>query len=135
LCEGYAAGIPPHSMAGLLNLEYPTKNWKIIAVSQFTVKNAEKSYSVNYTIEQEEDKITIMLNGENVEFYKYFEVYKWFFPVRENVSVSGNLFPYGHPNQTIVMESYNLSDYLLMFRADDSRPYVSVISIQDIIKK
>lgn len=133
--EGYAGGIPPHSLLGLLTLEYPAKNWKIIAVSQFVVTNAEESYSFNYTIEKEEDKITIRLNGENVEFYKYLDVYKWFFPVRKNVSVSGNQFPFGRPNQTILMENYNLSDYLLMIRAENSRPYVSVISIQDIIKK
>jgi 4-amino-4-deoxy-L-arabinose transferase-like glycosyltransferase len=133
LGEGHAGGIPPHSLAGLLDLEYPDKNWKIIAVSQFTVTNAEEPYSFNYTIELEDDEIAITLNGENVEFYKYLDVYKWFFPVRTNVSISGNLFPYGSTNQNILMESYNLSDYLLMVRIENSRPYVSVISIQDLM--
>ena len=71
--------------------------------------------------------------GENVEFYSYPDVYKWFFPVRTNVSVSGNGFPIGRSNQTVVIEKYNASNYLLLCSAKESRVSVSVVAIKDVI--
>lgn len=124
------AGIPPYSLKGLLYIEYGEKNWKIIQIGQFAVQNANLPYSVNYTIEQINDKIHIELFGENIVFYKY--------PVlshnmlREDVYVSGNLFPYESLNQTVIIEKYNISDYLYLCTAEDSRAHALIIPIEDI---
>ena len=132
LGEGYAAGIPPHSLLGLLTLEYPAKNWKIIAVSQFVVTDADKPYSVNYTIKEENNKITVELYGENAQFYKYPAVSSHPLPTRKDVYVSGDLYPYGHSNQTVVIENYNVSDYLLVCSTKEARVSVSIVAIKDV---
>ena len=132
LGEGYAGGIPPHSLAGLFYLKYPTNNWKLIQVSQFAVTDADKPYSVNYTLKEENNKITVELYGENTQFYKYSDVSSHPLPIRKNVSISGDYYPYGHLNQTIVIENYNVSDYLLICIAKVSRTSVTVIAIEDV---
>ena len=136
LGHGYASGLPPHSIAGLFALKCPTNNWEIIAVSQFVIADAEKLYSIDYSIEKKDGKITIELDGENVQFYKYLEFYKDPFPIRKNVYVSGDPYPYGQiNNQTVIMENYADSDYLLICSVKDSNPQVSMISVEDIVNQ
>lgn len=131
LGEGYSTGIPPYSLKGLLHIKYGEKNWRIIQISQFVVQNANQPYSVNYTLEQLNDTIHIELFGENILFSKYPAVSSHNMPIREDVYVSGDLFPYGNFNQTVIIEKYNISDYLYLCTAEESRAHASIISIKD----
>jgi len=132
LGTGYSGGIPSHSLGGLFYLIYPTKHWNLIPVSQFVVTNADKPYSVNYTMAENNNKITIELYAENAQFYKYPAVSSHPLPTRKDVNVSGNLYPYGHSNQTVVIEKYNVSDYLLICSAKEAKISVSIVAINDV---
>jgi len=132
LGEGYSAGIPTHSLAGLFYLKYPNNHWKLIPVSQFVVTNADKTFSVNYSLEGKNNKITVELSAENAQFYKYPAVSSHPLPTRKDVYVSGDLYPYGHSNQTVVIENYNVSDYLLVCSAKEAKVSVSIVAIKDV---
>jgi hypothetical protein len=134
LGNGISAGISTYSLAGLFYLVYPDKHWRVIPIGQFVIVNADKSYSVNYTLEKIDSKIKFELEGKNIFFYKYPGSNRSFhgLPIRENVYVSGEEYPHGSINQTVIIEKYNLSDYVLICNAKDSRVYANIISVGDI---
>ena len=129
------SGVGIMATQGLLKMKYPERRWDFIGINFFEVKDANKKFSIGYSIERGDGEITILSEGENVEFRKKRIALR----TEENgvfrerqATQRVDVLNVDESKQKITIKNFSESDYVVIFGAENSGVDISGFRVDEI---